>query len=469
MNDARKRRGRSVESQRGTEPDRPRSVKNGKAHASANPAPTKVKPAASIRKPAAAGVAVLQTGLTGDRALAGASYMEKPELLRAYLEYYWPVSHAQALHALRVSIPSLASTGFDRFRTVIDAGSGPGPVAAAFASLGCESLVLVDSSRKALDLACSIISERSAVTDASPSISTVCMDIADPDPSKIPGWGQADCVSFGHSLNEIASGKPDRIEKRVSVLERWAGALSPAEIPAAAEAPAAAETPAAPGFMLIIEPALLSTSRDLLEVRNILVSRGWRVLAPCIGRSGLPCPAFGAGPSHTCHTDVRWDMSESVARIAASLGISKDTLKMTWFLLQPPRSMPSAAGDRAAAVETPAAPAVADGPYACRIVSEPMLNKSGRLRRLICGEKGRFPLSVASGSPECERTAFDFLVRGELVVLRECESRDSGWGIGSRTQLERPEADAIANPVRSAPINMKNFGPNKTPTKRKSR
>lgn len=420
---------------------------------------------ASFRKPAAAaGVAALQAGLTGDRVLAGASYMENPALLRAYLEYYWPVSHAQALHALRVSAPALAEAGFGRFRTVIDAGSGPGPVAAAFAAAGCDSLVLADSSSKALDLARRIIPERTVPLErpAPPpcstlSIETVCMDIADPDPALIPMWGKADCISFGHSLNEIAPGAADRVERRVSVLERWAGALSPAHTASGSG-----------GVILVIEPALLSTSRDLLAVRNMLVSRGWRVLAPCVGRSALACPALDAGESQTCHTDVLWEPNATVSRIAESLGISKDTLKMTWFFLQPPRSLDSSqspGSEHLGATHTGATHTGAthpggvaaglDAPYPCRVVSEPMLNKGGRLRRLVCGEKGRFPLSVPAGSPEAERTFFEFLVRGELVIISEPECRDSGWGIGPRTRLDRPEADAIPKSVRSAPINRK--------------
>ena len=43
-----------------------------------------------------AGVKQLSMGLTRDRALAGARYMDDPKLLGAYLLFYWPVSYAQA-------------------------------------------------------------------------------------------------------------------------------------------------------------------------------------------------------------------------------------------------------------------------------------------------------------------------------------------------------------------------------------
>ena len=70
----------------------------------------------------------LQRGLTGDRALIGVSYMDSPELLRAYLDFYWPISFEQTRRAIAVA-SFLLGTRL-RAERVIDAGSGPGPVAA---------------------------------------------------------------------------------------------------------------------------------------------------------------------------------------------------------------------------------------------------------------------------------------------------------------------------------------------------
>ena len=70
-------------------------------------------------------------------------------MLRAYLDYYWPVSRAQAARALFVAVKN----GCSHFNKVIDAGSGPGPVAAAFADAGALELSLVDQSPRSLDLA----------------------------------------------------------------------------------------------------------------------------------------------------------------------------------------------------------------------------------------------------------------------------------------------------------------------------
>ena len=371
----------------------------------------------------------LQRGLTGERSLIGEAYMENPEMLRSYLDYYWPVSFEQARHALRFAP--------HRIGTVIDIGCGPGPVAAAFLDSGTKNAVLVDQSRKALDLALRELPLRGGT--GTEKISALVADISSPDESAIPHWGEADCVSLGHSLNELFSDCDDRIEKRAALLEKYSHALADG------------------GFILVIEPALLSTSRDLLAVRNLLVERGWRVVAPCPGRENSACPALGAGESHTCHEEIVWNMPAETASLAKKLKLDKEVLKMTWFLLEPPHG---AEGVNAAYSATgvngennvnaaysatgantfegssflaDAARLFASGVY--RVVSDPMLNKAGRVRRLLCGAGGRFPLSVQAGSADERRTGFDCLSRGDYIRVQHPEIRENGWGIAAGTAI----------------------------------
>jgi SAM-dependent methyltransferase len=379
----------------------------------------------------------LQRGLTGERSLIGGAYMDDPKLLRAYLDFYWPISFEQARRALAVSGFLLGRPL--GARAVIDVGSGPGPVAAAFAASGATALTLLDQSPRALELARETIPARAMIParssprvgeaprgGASPlSIATVAMDIAEPDPSRIPLWGAADCVSFGHSLNEVAFDRPDRVSIRARLLERYAAALAPG------------------GSILAVEPALLSTSRDLIAVRNLLVSRGWKVLAPCVGREALECPALAAGEGQTCHDAVRWDMPRSVESLARELKLDKESLKMTWFLLEPPSELTLNGASRAAGVHDDANGVLddADGTHGdaderlFRVVSDPMLNKGGRVRRLLCGSAGRFPLSAPAGSADAARSGFDALERGDFVRVESPEPRENGWGVGAKTAV----------------------------------
>jgi len=73
----------------------------------------------------------LQRGLTGDRKLAGAGYMQENDLLGAYLLYYWPVTFLQVHHAFETAVLS-NEISFENEVTVLDLGCGPGPAGISF-------------------------------------------------------------------------------------------------------------------------------------------------------------------------------------------------------------------------------------------------------------------------------------------------------------------------------------------------
>src|SRR5208282_6340226 len=99
----------------------------------------------------ASAIRTLSLGLTRDRRLAGARYMDEPRLLGAYLLFYWPVSYAQGRQVLG-ELPS-------RVRTVLDLGSGPGPLAFAALDSGAAEVTAADRSRPALALARELAAE----------------------------------------------------------------------------------------------------------------------------------------------------------------------------------------------------------------------------------------------------------------------------------------------------------------------
>lgn len=321
----------------------------------------------------------LQRGLTGERELAGAVYMDDPELLGAYLLYYWTSSYAQASRAMALSDL--------KPRRVLDLGSGPGPMAAAALDRGAASAFLIDGSERALALARRLLGE-SATRSARADLERL------PD-----GLGSEvfDLVMLGHALNELSG--PDAIARRAAVVREAAARLAPG------------------GSVLIVEPATLAAARDAMAIRDLLVSEGWELVAPCT-RSG-PCPALQAGTGQSCHDEAAWEPPEFVRDLAARCGLDRGLVKMSWFCLRPPG---------------PAKPPRAE---AYRVVSEPLLNKAGRVRRLLCGPAGRFPLSAKRGDPAAEAAGFFALGRYELVRVVEPELREGGWGLGPATRLER--------------------------------
>ncbi len=339
----------------------------------------------------------LQRGLTGERALIGVRYMDDPDLLSAYLLFYWPVSYAQVFHALDQS-------GIRPGR-VLDAGSGPGPAAAALLDAGAEAAVLTDSSPKALELARRVL----APEDGGPrGLRFLRLDLERGDPGAAAGFGPYDCVVFGHSLNELWPRAPDRLTRRLALIRSLSGSLDPG------------------GILLVVEPALLTTSREALALRDALAAEGWSIRAPCAGRSCRPCPALAAGPGHTCHDELRWNIPGTVRALAERTGLDKESLKATWFAARPPTPPGS---------ESPA-PASAWPGDALRVVSDPLLNKAGRVRFLLCGREGRFPFSAPADSPLARESGFLGLRRGDVLRVRNPEIRERGWGLSPETKIE---------------------------------
>lgn len=335
----------------------------------------------------------LQRGLTGARALIGAPYLGDPALLEAYLLYYWPVSYAQAARALALS-------GVGTRRRVLDLGSGPGPVAAAFADSGAREIVLVDASPEALALARRILENppEGLAPAGPPRVETLAADLEALSPARLPP-GPFDAVALGHSLNELWKGRPERVALRAALLESLRPLLAPG------------------GLVLVVEPALLATSRDALALRDALLERGWSVIAPC--PAPIPCPALAAGPAHTCHDAAPWEVPPTVAALAREAGLDRDELKAAWFALSP-SGAPSASPEGFR-----------------RVVSEPMLNKAGRVRYLLCDARGRVALSAKSGDPAAKAAGFFALARYDLVRVSGAEARESGEGVVAGTTIER--------------------------------
>ena len=328
----------------------------------------------------ASGVRKLSRGLTGARDLAGSRYMDEPSLLGAYLLFYWPISYAQARHALR-----MLST---RPRSALDLGSGPGPMAFAALDHGVRTVTAADRSEAALEIARQIAVRRGE------SLSVRVWKAAN---QPVPE-GSFDLVMAGHLLNELWSGQPDATPRRAGLVERAFERVAPG------------------GRVLILEPALRETSRAMLEVRDLLLTRGIVPLSPCLYRAS--CPAL-VKASDWCHAEIPWEPPEFIASLARAAGLHKESLKMT------------AIGFGRVA-ESPACP---EDSALFRIVSEPLASK-GRQRFMGCGPRGRVGLSLQTKHLSDANRRFARLQRGDLVRVEGCEEKGDGLSLGPDSRVE---------------------------------
>jgi SAM-dependent methyltransferase len=342
-------------------------------------------------KEVAAGVRTLSLGLTRERQLAGARYMDDPRLLGAYLLFYWPVSYAQGRQVLG-ELPV-------RARSVLDLGSGPGPLSFAALDAGSAEVTAADRSRPALALA------RELAIEAAEALATREWDAARGGELPVSG---VDAVLAGHFLNELfGSGEP-ALGRRATLVEQALAALRPG------------------GSVVLIEPALRDTSRELLKLRDVLVRRGFAVRAPCLFRGD--CPAL-VKSSDWCHAERAWSMPPLLEQLAHAAGLHKEALKMSYLILAPKREPWR---------EPPTG-------RSFRIVSEPLEGK-GRQRFMGCGPEGRMGLALQEKHRTEENGAFFRLKRGDVVSLTEAEPRGDGL-----TLTERSAVRVIAPAGRGVP------------------
>ncbi len=328
-----------------------------------------------------AAVKRLSHGLTRERELAGARYMDDPKLLGAYLLFYWPVSYAQARQALG-ELPG-------RPRVTLDLGSGPGPVAFAALDAGAAEVTAADRSNRALSLA------RELALEAEEALAT-----REWDPSGKRGVpeGQFDLITLGHVVNELFGQGDEALTRRAALCEELLTRVKKG------------------GTLLIIEPALRDTSRALLKVRDLLVAKGYAVRAPCLYRGN--CPAL-VKESDWCHAERAWEPPRTVEEIARAAGLRKESLKMGYLALAP---------------KGEDWPAVPQGRL-FRIVSEPLEGK-GRQRYMGCGPEGRVGLALQEKHRNKENGAFFYLQRGDLLRLTETEPRGDGLALSDRSSVK---------------------------------
>ncbi len=318
----------------------------------------------------------LSEGLTRGRRLIGAGYLDEPSLLGAYLLYFWPVSYAQGREILS-ELPA-------RPRQALDLGSGPGPLAMAALDVGASDVMALDRSEKALQLAGRL------AEGVGRGLATRTWDPM--RGGQLPAGGLAwSLVTMGHALNELWAGEPDRIERRAALCEGILGRLRKG------------------GSLVIVEPALRTTTRDLLAVRDRLVSKGYAVRAPCLWRGD--CPAL-AREVDWCHAERSWVPPPALADIIAAAGLHKEALKMGYLVLAP---------------KGEAWPEQPPGRL-FRVVSERFLGHS-RERFIGCGPEGRVPIARSENAKAQGNKAFDDLERGDLFSLEGAVPAQEGDGV----------------------------------------
>ncbi|WP_207895337.1 small ribosomal subunit Rsm22 family protein [Treponema sp. J25] len=397
----------------------------------------------------------LQRGLTGNRDLVGRSYMQERALLGSYLLFYWFISRAQVEGMLNMVEARKAweneATSGNILKTVpsepiriLDVGAGPAPGSIAVAdwlrSRGSDTPIHItacDRSSEAVEIGAFLAQQAGYTYQGVP----LWKAGEDPLPQ-----GQYDVVFLGHVLNELWPDREDRIDRRFAFLM---GVLSLLR---------------GGGLLIILEPATMTSSREALALRDrLLTIDTLEIWAPCFYTAS--CPAL-TGSNQTCHSHFRSFLPSTTRLLAQRLGLNKDLIKTTAFVFQKKELLlddgkdlfpdtvtaikKGATGKEATQIPDPGAPPLPTttkdptllGPF--RVVSEPMLNKAGRTRFILCGPSGRVAFSAKRGEGYPAEKPFFSLDRSDSILIVNPMQRDQGLALGAETKILNIAKDSIA-------------------------
>ncbi len=343
-------------------------------------------------------IAALSMRFTRDRRGLCNRYLDEPALAAAYTAYFLPVNFSK-VQLLLHELP----TGWAKQDClhVLDLGTGPGTAALAvrdwLAGQGDAQptrlhVRAVDHSKAGLATAARLWDayEQQSGSAGRGRLSTTNLELEALGPHAFPqviaGESPYDLIILANSLNELFQSARAPLEKRVLLMERLLNVLKP------------------DGTLMILEPALRSTARDLHHLRDRVLQQGsCSVYSPCLHEAA--CPAL-AKAGDWCHEERPWVPPSWIVDLDHELGFIKDALKFSYLLLR-----------RDAQTIVPRSPDL------YRMVSELRVMK-GEKRAWLCNEAGRSEIGRLDRKRTGANADFDACHRGALVQIARIVKKD---------------------------------------------
>lgn len=189
-----------------------------------------------------------------------------------------------------------------------------------------------------------------------------------------------DLITFGFVLNELFLELPDleRAERRAGILVDASQRLAPG------------------GAIVLLEPALRETARELMLLRDVLVERSAApfVVAPCL--HDLGCPML---PSERdwCHQELAYALPPALAEVARAASLRYEGLSYASLVL--------------ANTARPARPA-----HSYRVVSDRLASK-GKLEVYGCSDAGYTRLTRLDKHESDTNEPFTGVRRGDVLTV----------------------------------------------------
>ncbi|MFL5307829.1 MAG: small ribosomal subunit Rsm22 family protein [Polyangia bacterium] len=305
----------------------------------------------------------IHQGLVGARELVGKPYLADPALREQYARDIAPRTELALGRVL-----DRGWTGLPAPVRALDLGAGTGAVGRLLRARFGDALELTSVDRI-----------------GGPGIIRANLALKLPEVT-----GRFDLIVAAHLLNElfVERSAVDRAGLRAARVLAWVRELL-----------------AAGGRLILIEPALRETSRDLLAVRDQLLAAGLHVIAPCFFQG--PCPAL-ASERDWCHD-------------AAPVPGQRARVDFSYLVL---------------ATEPPA-----QRPAHERVVSDRRPEK-GRLRLYVCGAEGRRELIRLDRHQSPANALLDTVSRGAALSIQNAEQTGSAVRVTPETTIALPDRQA---------------------------
>lgn len=172
------------------------------------------------------------------------------------------------------------------------------------------------------------------------------------------------------------------------------------------------------GRLVIIDPALQKTTRELMELRDqLLANQLASVCAPCLHQ--LACPMREHNKRDWCHFYVSWNCPKLISDFDEMIGNKHDYLKMAYMIFarhpEPTAKDPVHELDSSHPLRMTTA----------RVVSAPLGSK-GKTELLVCSSEGVLErLSELDRHREKKSQPFKGSMRGDIVALPSFEKKES--------------------------------------------
>ncbi len=366
-------------------------------------------------------VADLSRRFTKDRAVLDRRYLDDRLAAAAYRTYFVPVNLAK-VQILLDELPDDCCDG-QKSWSVLDVGSGPGTGSLGILDWicrrtpsGCPSLdvVAVDHSSDALLDAVQLWEAYCRKAQVSNARMQTCAGNIEkigkgPVASAIQQAAPYDLIILANCLNEVCSAAADPPAERAALVVALMATLKPQ------------------GTLMLIEPALRETARDLHRMRDLLLRQQvGTVYSPCLHE--LACPAL-VRQDDWCHEERPWAPPAIVQAIDHEVGFIKDALKFSYLLLRK---------DGRTIVQRQ--------PDVFRVVSE-LREFKGEKRAWLCNETGRPEVGRLDRLASPSNAALEAWHRGAIVQIERIVHKERDGKVSTLGRIERDAAVEIVRPI----------------------